>query len=160
VGKGTRRRYNEPAFSRTRWGESMSFGRRVRLFRVGLGLLLLVGFHLLSDIPLPGLVRQWYDQHARGAVDDVTAYEARFEKAKGELPAHGMVGYRAQVRKKGTEEVFTYQSGEGVAELPAMEAYWIAQYALAPVILDARGKHAVTVVNGRDEVTVVRIEGR
>jgi hypothetical protein len=132
----------------------------VQVCRVGLGLLALFLFLLLSDIPLPGLVREWVDHDALGAVDNVTAYEKRFEKVKGELPARGVVGYRAQVRKKGDEAVFTYLSGTASVDLPVKESYWLTQYAVAPVIVDVRDEYPLTIVNLKNEVVLIRNEGR
>lgn len=141
----------------------MTFGRRVQFFRVGLGLLFLLLFHLLSDslftdVPLTGLVRK--GQEARDTVDDVTVYEQRFEKIKRDLPDRGVVGYRVEQRKKGADTVFTYRSGNVLVSIPVMESVWRTQYAVAPVIVDARGKHPLTIVNLRDEVQLLRTEER
>jgi hypothetical protein len=138
----------------------MSFRQRVQLYRVGLGLVLVFLFHLLSDVPLPGLVREWRDHESRGTLDEVSAYERRFEKVKLELPARGAVGYRTQIQKKGGRDVFIYQAGLVVAEQPVMDSYWLAQYAVAPVILDLREKHPLTIVNLSNEVSLFRSEGR
>jgi hypothetical protein len=138
----------------------MTFGQRVQICRVGLGLLVLFLFHLLSNIPLPGLVRGLHDQEALGTVDEVTAYEKRLAWVKLELPARGTVGYRTQLQKKGDEDVFVYRTDGVLVEMPVMNSYWLTQYAVAPVIVDPRGKHPLTIVNLRDEVRLVRSEGR
>lgn len=141
----------------------MTFGRRVQFFRVGLGLLFLLLFHLLSDtlftdVPLTGLVRK--GQAALDTVDNVTAYEQRFEKVKRELPERGVVGYRAQTRQNGAETVFTYRAEGALMTMPVMESLWRTQYAVAPVIVDARGKHPLTIANLRDGVQLLRTEGQ
>jgi hypothetical protein len=138
----------------------MSFRQRVQLYRVGFGLALLLLFHLLSDAPLPGLVLEWWDHNSRGTPDEVSAYERRFEKVKLDLPARGVVGYRAQLQKKGGRDVFVYQAGPVVAEQPAKDSYWLAQYAVAPVIVDRRGQHPLTIVNSRNDVRLLRSEGQ
>jgi hypothetical protein len=141
----------------------MTFGRRVQFFRVGLGLLFLLLFHLLSDtlitdVPLTDLVRK--GQEALDTVDNVTAYEQRFEKIKRELPDRGVVGYRAQTRQNGAEKVFIYRSGNVLVSMPVMESYWRTQYAVAPVIVDLREGHPLTIVNLREEVQLLRTEER
>jgi len=137
----------------------MTFRQRLPAYRVGLGLALLLLFQLLSNVPLPGLVRDLWVQETRGPVDNVTAYERRFEKVKVELPARGVVGYRTQFQKRGGREVFTYQADRGMAELPAKDSYFLAQYAVAPVIVDFRRKRPVKIVNLANEVTFLREEG-
>jgi hypothetical protein len=138
----------------------MTFSRRIQFCRVGLGLLVLILFHLLSDIPLAGLVREWQDREARGTIDDVTAYGGRFEGVRTELPARGVAGYRTQLQKRGAEDVFAYRTGRGLAEMPVRESCMLAQYAVAPVIVDLREQHPLTIANLRDEVRLVRSEGR
>lgn len=141
----------------------MTFRRRVRFFGVGLGLLFLLLFHLLSDtlftdVPLTSLVRK--GQEALNTVDDVTVYERRFEKIKGELPERGVVGYRVEQRKKGADTVFIYRSGNVLVSIPVMESVWRTQYTVAPVIVDLREGHPLTIVNLRDEVQLLRTEGQ
>jgi hypothetical protein len=138
----------------------MTFGRRLQVFRVAVGLLVLFLFALVSDLPLPGLVRDWQDREARGTVDEVTAYERRFAVVRSELPARGTVGYRAQLRKRGDEVIFTYRAGGALVDLPVYESFWLAQYAVAPVIVDSAGEHPLIIANFRDEVRLLRSEGR
>lgn len=138
----------------------MFFGRRVQVLRVGLGLSFLLLTHLLSDIPLVGLVRQWQISDALGTVDDVTAFEQRFESVQRELPARGAVGYRVQLRKSASGDVFTYRSGRALVDVSAAESLWLTQYTVAPVIVDSRGTHPLTIANLRDEVKLLRGEGR
>jgi hypothetical protein len=138
----------------------MTFVQRLRIYRMGLGLLGLFLFHLLTDLPLLTNFRDWQAQEAQGTEDEITAYVRRFERARAELPDRGVVGYRAQLRKKGTETFFTYRSGKALVDMPAMESYWLAQYAVAPVIVDARGQHPLVIANLTDEVRLLRNEGQ
>jgi hypothetical protein len=138
----------------------MTFVQRLRIYRVGFGLLGLFGFHLLSDIPLPALVREWQAHEAAGAEDEITAYVRRFQRVRAELPDRGVVGYRTQLRLKGSQVVFTYRTDRGLADMPATESYWLAQYAVAPVIVSASGEHPLVIANLRDEVKLLRGEGQ
>jgi hypothetical protein len=139
----------------------MTFSQRLRIYRVGLGILILFSFHLLSDLPLLANFRDWQAREALGAEDEITAYVRRFERVRAELPERGVVGYRTQLRqKKGAETVFTYRSGKALLDLPVTESYWLAQYAVAPVIVDARGEHPLVLANLRDEVRLLRNEGQ
>jgi hypothetical protein len=138
----------------------MTFGRRVRFYRVGFGLLFLFLFHLLTDLPVPGLFRDWRQRETLGTVDDVTAFERRLEKVRQELPARGVVGSGAQLRNKGPEVVFTYRTGRALIDLSVMDCYWLTQYSVAPVIVEYSGEHPLTIVNRTDDAILVRSEGR
>jgi hypothetical protein len=138
----------------------MTFFQRLRIYRMVIGLLGLFLFHLLTNLPLLTNFRDWQAREAQGAEDEITAYVRRFERARAELPDRGVVGYRTQLRMKGSQVVFTYRTDRGLADMPATESYWLAQYAVAPVIVEAQGEHPLVLANLRDEVRLLRSEGQ
>src|SRR5262245_58529034 len=77
--------------------------------RVTIGIVAILCFHLWGQEQLPVYVSDVWRVHGR-YVDEVSAYEWRFDAIKPDLPAHGPIGYRADAPvKRGPEELFIYE---------------------------------------------------
>lgn len=63
--------------------------------------------------------------------DDITLYTSRFEGLRRRLPAGGVVGYLS----------YDGQEAQGTA------MYYLAQYALAPMVVDRSANHSLVVGN-------------
>ena len=86
---------------------------KLRLFT---GLILLIGGALLSSYKL---LNQSPPLSSRPALDEVSAYETRFTRAKQVLPQHGVICY-----------VPDFNSSED-----AKKDFFLARYALAPLVV-------------------------
>jgi hypothetical protein len=67
---------------------------------------------------------------ARPALDEISAYERRFQAARSVLPPRGMVGYLGSPEPTGATP-----REANAAALLHFRRYLLAQYALAPVLL-------------------------
>jgi len=83
---------------------------------------LLSDFRLVKDAPLPGKVEDSSDDVAKRS-------DLRFAALKAVLPQRGVVGY---VGENGTD---------------ALGDYYLAQYALAPLVVDHSSDHELVVGN-------------
>lgn len=88
---------------------------RLRLFA---GLILLIGGALLSSYKL---LKQSPPLSSRPGSDEVSAYEARFARARQVLPQHGLICY-----------VPDFNSSDA-----AKKDFFLARYALAPLVVRA-----------------------
>jgi hypothetical protein len=93
-------------------------------------------------------------------VDEVSRYERRFESIRDQLPAHGCVGYHgdAPVKVQG-EDVIVYDADGETHAMNARKSYYLAQYALAPVIVDRNRAYPLTVENTKRGARLVRSQG-
>ena len=71
--------------------------------------------------------------------DSITRNQERFEEIKNYLPSQGIFGYVSDVEKK--------QEGEKQLQDNSLIDYYIAQYALSPLIIDYNLKHDYLVGN-------------
>lgn len=73
-------------------------------------------------------------------VEDISRYEKRFEAAKGMLPEHGVIGYRSDC--------------SDMHDINCIARFYIAQYALSPIILDRSPARTLILGNFRNAGTV------
>jgi hypothetical protein len=114
--------------------------------RVCIGLILLLFFAVTWNLQLltSNLRRHWpllFEYWGRGPqyVDEVTAYERRFDSIRDQVAAYSTVGYRLIVPSDATD------SARGGSHI---WRHFIANYTLTPTVLDASAnKHPVTVVD-------------
>src|SRR5262249_52082189 len=71
-------------------------------------------------------------------VDQVTAYERRFDSIRNQVAAYSTVGYRLVLPSDATDSARGGDSSWRV---------FIANYTLTPTVLDSANKHPVTVVD-------------
>ncbi len=71
--------------------------------------------------------------------NDVSRYVQRFEAARRMLPKHGVIGYRSDC-----SDITNYN---------CLEGFYLAQYAVSPIILDRSPKHALILGNYSDART-------
>ena len=100
-----------------------------------MGICLLIFFALLSS--LQSFINTYKVYRAKDP-DYVTLYEKRFDRIRGFLPAHGIVGYVGQGLNY-TE----YWKSDAVA----LQNWFLAQYTLAPVVVSITTNHELTIVN-------------
>lgn len=103
--------------------------------RVRAGIILLVLFALYSNSQLL-LGSVGFDLSFMGN-DDISLYERRFDGVKEMLPANGVVGY--------VGEILYY--ADGSLNASAMRNWYLAQYALAPVVLSNEPGHRLFLMN-------------
>jgi hypothetical protein len=128
-------------------------------YRVAIGVLAVLTFHLCSYRYFPTRVAFVWDHHA-DYVDEVTLYETRFEAVRVLLPGHGTVGYRTDPPLvTGAESYFEYEALGNTWHMEAKKSYLLAQYALAPVIVDRTHDYPLAVANRKTGVSVVPTEG-
>jgi len=65
-------------------------------------------------------------------IEDVSRYEQRFKSVKKVLPEHGVIGYRSDCNDMSDH---------------CKPGFYLAQYALSPIILDMSPKHALVLGN-------------
>ena len=100
--------------------------------RITIGIVLFAACCLMSsarlviDAPRPASVRNSREDVAKRS-------DQRFSAVKAALPGYGVVGY---IGEPGT---------------PALADYYLAQYALAPLVLDRSPNHALVLGNFPDE---------
>ena len=73
-------------------------------------------------------------------VEDISRYEKRFEAAKGMLPEHGVIGYRSDC--------------SDMSDINCIAGFYLAQYALSPIILDRSPEQTLILGNFRKAGTV------
>jgi len=113
--------------------------------RVCIGLILLLFFAMTWNLQLltSNLRRHWpllFEHWGSGPqyVDDVTAYERRFDPIRNQVGAYSTVGYRLIL------------PAPNPSHQMSMDNAWrsvIAAYTLTPTVLDSSKKHPVTVVD-------------
>lgn len=64
---------------------------------------------------------------------DISRYEQRFEAAKRILPEYGVIGYRSDCND--------------ITDINCLAGFYLAQYAVSPVILDRSPGHALILGN-------------
>jgi len=108
--------------------------------RVAIGLLIF--FALISNLRL---LRDWaqFDLSFVGH-DDVTTYQKRFDRIRPMLPEHGIVGYTGAGLNHAHYEL---------SDVVAMKNWFVAQYALAPIVLSIKGGNKITIINGNPDPT-------
>jgi hypothetical protein len=130
-------------------------------YRVAIGVLAVLAFQLCSykQNPLDLADAVW---HSLGRdEDEVSRYEKRFEAVKGQLPDHGTVGYRTDdLLKRELVDYFVYEADGLTLLMEGKKSYLLAQYALAPVIVDRTHEYPLTVENRKAGVRVVAAEGK
>ncbi len=112
--------------------------------RVKLGIMLLILFALLSNLQLLKQVSA-YGLKFMGR-DRITLYEKRFDDLKKILPSHGVVGYISDKQIEGTN-----------GDVGALSDYYLAQYALSPVIVIKSPEPSLVVGNFRVNGTTLNI---
>jgi hypothetical protein len=129
-------------------------------YRVTFGVLAVLTFHLCSYNGLLDLAEFVWHHHA-DYVDEVTRYEKRFEGVKGQLPDHGKVGYRTdEPRETDAGGDFEYVASGVTWRMARRKSYLLAQYALAPVIVDRTHEYPLAVENRKNGVFVVPAKGK
>ena len=102
--------------------------------RAKAGLAVLILFALLTEARL--LKQTIALDPSQIGRDGLTLYEKRFEGLKVMLPPHGVVGYISDV-----------QPDQVLVDADATAHYYVAQYALSPVVLDNSYEHPLVVGN-------------
>jgi hypothetical protein len=112
----------------------MKFDYTTRI-RVAVGSLIF--FALLSNLRF---LKDWvqFDLSFVGH-DDVTTYQKRFDRIRPMLPEHGIVGYTGSGLNHAHYEL---------SEPAALHNWFVAQYALAPVVVSITSGHKITIMNG------------
>jgi len=115
------RRIMQPAFSFTMQPLAQNFPAKTRLvLLVFVFCCLLSSARLLTQAPIPG----------RSTPDDVAQRsDLRFARLKAALPQRGVIGYVGDAGESG------------------VAPYYLAQYALAPLVLDRSHNHSFVVGN-------------
>src|SRR5262249_8087873 len=114
--------------------------RVVRLYeqlcRVRAGLALTLPFLalLLSSSQLSGIAIDWDKRQSRGDMDEVSRNDSRFQRVREELPRRGVVGYLWE-RPKNRPVDWEQEVKKGN----------LAQYAVAPVLVDFWRPHPLTI---------------
>jgi hypothetical protein len=90
--------------------------------RVTVGLLLIVLFTLVSNLQFVRIAISARGTIAKG--DEVTRYEARFQKLRQTLPSRGVVGYVSDSNPEGFPRNREY-----------FRRYYLTQYSLAPLVV-------------------------
>ncbi len=125
-------------------------------WRFGLAAAGLLAFFGWSLKDAPGLVRLAWETPT-DFVDEVSRYDQRFQAVKAELPPRGVVGYRAELQRVGDEELFFYTVDGLHYSMHPTRAFFLTQYALAPVIVERRAAYPLVIDNRR---TAVRLATR
>jgi hypothetical protein len=105
----------------------MAIARFDERVRITLAIVLVVVIVSLSGVRQ--LLRDWkaFDPRQVGS-DGITIFERRFDRLKGLLPSHGVVGYVTDAEPYNIE-------------------FYLAQYSLSPLILDPKQPHALIIGN-------------
>ena len=88
-------------------------------------------------------VRRWM-RSPPGAVDEITAFEARYAPVLAGLPAEGRVGFRLDAPAPAVADTEAYR----------LKQFYLAQYTLAPRVLDRSVRANANVVDGGSVVAV------
>lgn len=107
--------------------------------RVKAGIILIALFALLSNLRLLTETAQ-FDLSFVGQ-DEVSLYQKRFDDVKKMLPQNGVIGFVSSNRNPSLD--FQSTDSEGLRE------WYLAQYALAPVILSPTPGHKITLINDK-----------
>jgi len=100
------------------------------------GVILAILFALYSNLQMLSTWAQ-FDLSFVGT-DEVTLYEKRFDVVRGMLPPHSVVGYVGD----------SLELEDGTPNGAALHNWYLAQYALAPVVLStAQGDHRLLIMN-------------
>lgn len=122
--------------------------------RVCLGLLTILALAAWSLKDLSELVVFLRDNP--DYTDEVSLYETRFVEIKTQLPGRGTVGYRTDppTRVQG-QELFVFRLDGTDKVMDYAKSYLLAQYALAPVVVDRRSEHPLTLHNSKEGVRLI-----
>lgn len=93
-------------------------------------LISIISFAIISYLPF---FRVFLAFPEKLRVDDVSRYIRRFEAAKTMLPEHGVIGYRSDC--------------SDMSNINCIADFYLAQYALSPIILDRSPKHNLVLGN-------------
>lgn len=113
-----------------------------RVARTWLAVALLVG--ACGAFNLTFLARVLTSAPPAGAVDRVTRAERRFDAVRGELPRTGRVGYVLSARDP---KMLDWYKDYGL---------YFAQYALAPLVVEADAGHELVLDDGDAGVRLIR----
>jgi hypothetical protein len=113
----------------------------VYTMRIGVGILLVVFFSLLSSYQF---LVQWVQSDLSFiGRDEITLNEKRFDGIKESLPTHGVVGYYPNGVPLTLEQLMFGNAGD-------LKGWLLTQYALAPVIVSPTLGHSLIVSNTRN----------
>lgn len=99
--------------------------------------ILIISYAMISYLPIFRDILL-YPEKLR--VEDISRYEKRFEAAKGTLPGHGVIGYRSDC--------------SDMSNINCIARFYLAQYALSPIILDRSPEQTLILGNFRNAATV------